>query len=447
MDLINNEKVVNYINLVCSKIKFKDIHENIKVELLDHLDCIVEKDMDKGNSLEEAIDLGIKQMGDPYILGEKLNKVHKPKPEWSILVLTSIFTFIGIISLYVMSFYELADGINISGVLEKSLTMVIVGTLLVVALYFFDYRKIKPFSKYLYIATSILLIILLLMGERFVNFGVFKIVRGRLMFFSTDFTYITPFLYAIALSGIFSKDRWEKGKTLVNLVILLLPIALIISFQSSITTSIIMYLSMTLVLMFISGAGIKYILGIIGSGIVSLALLIFNQSYSYRIERLKNFLNPLPDPLDSGYVNVQLRKLISSAGFLGNRINIDKTEVPILDLPEMRTDYIFSYIVHAFGWIAGISIIVLSFVFFIRLIKAIKDIEDSYGKLLVATFSSLFIVQFVYNILMVLGLVPVAGISLPFISYGTTLNMVNMIMIGIISSVYRRKDVSEEVVV
>ena len=139
-------------------------------------------------------------------------------------------------------------------------------------------------------------------------------------------------------------------------------------------------------------------------------------------------------------MNVQLRKLISSIGLLGNRMNIDKTEMPILDLPQMHTDFIFSYIIYAFGWLAGISIIVLSIVFFIRLIKTIKSIEDNYGRLLVATFSSLLIIQFVYNILMILGLAPIAGISMPFISYGTVLNMVNMIMIGIISSIYRRKD-------
>ena len=134
----------------------------------------------------------------------------------------------------------------------------------------------------------------------------------------------------------------------------------------------------------------------------------------------------------------------SSAGLLGNRMNIDKAEMPILGLPEMHTDFIFSYIIYAFGWLAGISIIALSIVFFIRLIKTVKSIQDNYGRLLVSTFSSLFIIQFIYNILMVLGLAPIAGISMPFISYGTVLNMVNMIMIGIISSVYRRKNIIVE---
>jgi cell division protein FtsW (lipid II flippase) len=113
----------------------------------------------------------------------------------------------------------------------------------------------------------------------------------------------------------------------------------------------------------------------------------------------------------------------------------------MLDFPGIHTNYIFSSIIYVFGWLAGIFIIILSITFFIRLIKTAKEVKDDYGKLLVATFSSLFIVQFIYNILMIFGLAPLTDISMPFISYGTTLNMVNMIMIGIISSVYRRKEV------
>ena len=330
--------------------------------------------------------------------------------------------------MYAMSLQDLWTDWRIKGMIKTSTIMFVVGIVIIVGLYFFDYRKIKPFSKYLYIGTSIFLIL----GGRY---GIFYRV-------TRNFNYITPFLYAIALSGIFSEYRWQRDKIFSNLIILFLPIIMIIAFQSSVVTPIIMYFTMILVLILISGGSIKYILGSIGVGAIVVVFSIFNQTY--RIERVKNLLNPLRDPLGSGYMNVQLRKLISSAGLFGNRMNIDKTEMPILDLPQMHTDFIFSYIIYAFGWLAGISIIVLSIVFFIRLIKTVKRIEDNYGRLLVATFSSLLIVQFIYNILMILGLAPVAGISMPFISYGTILNTINMVMVGIISSVYRRKDLIGE---
>lgn len=434
MELMENKKIKTYLDLVCSKIKFKDIHGNIKEEILDHIENIVLENLEKGLSLEESIDIGIKQIGDPYILGEGLNKVHKPKPEWSILALTSIFIIIGIVSIYTMILYGVETEWRM---IKNSIKMFLFGIAIVVGLYYFDYRKIKIFSKYIYIGTSILLV--MGKGESIINFGFFRRIHGVVRIFTTDITYITPFLYAIALSGIFSEGRWRKEKLLSNLVILFLPIILILGFQSSRTTPIIMYFTMVLTLILISGGNIKYILGSIGCGITIVLIQILNNPY--QIERLKNLVNPLRDPLGSGYMNVQLRSLISSAGFLGNRMNlVDTTQIPIIKMSEMHTDYIFSYIVYAFGWLAGIILIGLTIIFFIRLIKTIKTIEDNYGKLLVATFSSLFIIQFLYNILMILGLTPIASISMPFISYGTILNTINMIMIGIISSIYRRKD-------
>ena len=442
MDLTQNEKIKAYMDLVCSQIKFKKIHKNIKEELVDHLSNLVEENMEKGLSLEEAINMGIKQMGDPYAVGQDLNKIHKPKPEWSILALTLVFTLIGMIAIYALSSEDLILGWSTRGIMKNSITMVILGMVTILALYFFDYRKIKPISKYIYIITSLFLVSGKTLGEICGGFGIFKVIRGSVMIFSTDLAYIVPFLYAIALSGIFAENRWKKDKIISNLVILFLPVILIIAFQMSKTAPIMMYFAMVLVLILVSGGGINYILGSMGIGVIGVIFLV--ASSSYKIERFKSFLNPFKDPLGHGYINVQLRKLISSAGFLGNGMNIDKTELPILNLPGMHTNYIFSYIIYVFGWLIGIFIIILSITFFIRLIKTAREIKDDYGKLLVATFSSLFIVQFVYNILMIFGLVPLTDISMPFISYGTTLNMVNMVMIGIISSVYRRKEVVAE---
>lgn len=442
MDLMQNERIKVYIDLVCSQIKFKEIHKNIKEELVDHLSNLVEENMEKGLSLEEAINMGIKQMGDPYAVGQDLNKIHKPKPEWSILALTFVFTLVGILAIYVLSSGDLILGWSTRGIMKNSIRMAILGMGAILILYFFDYRKIKSSSKYIYIITTLFL----LLGEKvediYGGFGIFKVIRGRVMVFSTDLAYIVPFLYAIALSGIFAENRWKKDKIISNLIILFLPMVLIIVFHMSKMPAIIMYFTMVLVLILVSGGSIKYILGSMGIGIVGVIFSIANNAY--KIERLKSFLNPFRDPLGVGYINVQFKKLISSAGLLGNRMKINSTELPILNLPAMHTNYIFFSIIYIFGWLAGIFIIILSITFFIRLIKTTKEIKDDYGKLLVATFSSLFIIQFIYNILMIFGLAPLTDISMPFISYGTTLNMINMIMIGIISSIYRRKDILEK---
>lgn len=418
---MKNSKIKTYMDLVCNQVKFKDIHNNIKEELMDHMDNIIKENLEKDFSLEESINMAIKQMGDPYILGQDLNKVHKAKPEWSILALTLVFTLIGISTVYALSSMDLIPGWSTHGIMRRSIIMAVIGMGLIILLYIFDYRKIKPFSKYIYIIASLLLIF----GEKYNIF--YRI--------TTDLSYITPFLYAVALSGMFSEERWERGNKIVSLLILYLPVFFIM-FQRSITTPTIMYLVMISALSYMLGEGIKYILFNIASCTGLGIFLVINRLYVR--QRLLNLLNPFRDPLGAGYLSVQIKKMLSSAGILGNGFIMNRGNMP---MGGMHTEFIFSYIIYTFGWLAGIGIIALSIIFFIRLIKATKSVRDNYGRLLMGTISSLFIIQFLYNILMILGIAPMAGISLPFISYGTVLNTVNMVMIGIVISVYKRKEI------
>ena len=412
MDLLDNQKVNIYMDTVCSCVKFRGAHNEIRSEIETHLIDTVEEHEKEGISREEAIDMTIKQMGDPLDLGRKLNEVHRPKPEWSVLTLVLLFSTIGMAIIYTRN----------SGLFQRSLFGVLAGIVVMVLLYFFNYQRFKPLSKYIYLATTILLLTDI---RVIINSGF-------------DIAYIAPILYALSLSGMFSDDEWKKRKGIINLAIFILPMA-VLFFRSSRSSlvSVAMYFVLALVIATMSGINIKYILGVAVLTIATGLYSIFN--VDYRAQRILMFLNPEVDAQGAGYINVQLKKILTSAGLFGNGFDIDKDLT--FTLPEMNTDFVFSYIVYTLGWIVGAIIISLIIVFFIRLIKTSKSIKNSYGRLIVASFTSIFIIQFSYNILMILGLVPLAGFSLPFISYGSRLNIANMAMIGIISSIYRRKNI------
>ena len=420
MDLIDNKKVKVYMDTVCSCIKFKDVHDDIRKEICAHIIDAVEEHEREGCNREESIDRAIKQMGDPLDVGRQLNEVHKPRPEWSILVLTLVFSLIGVLSIYTMGGRYIQDGM-----LKRSFFMVGAGIVIIVLLYFYDYRRLERISTYIYFATTALLL---------VN------VKGNMgsIFATMDMAYLAPVLYGIALSGMFAGDEWKKRKGIINLAIFLLPMAVFLLRGSWLSLgSGIMYFAMALVIAIISGVNIRYIFGVVVS--VALAGLYSIFSVDYKAARILAFLNSAKDAGGSGYTNIQLRKALSQAGLFGNGFNFDIKKIGI---PEIHTNFILTYIIYTLGWIAGLVLISLIIVFFIRLIKTSKCIKNSYGRLIVASFASIFIVQFLYNILMTLGVVPIAGFSLPFISYGTTSNIVNMAMIGIISSIYRRKSIS-----
>ncbi len=420
MDLMSNKKVKVYIDTICSHVKFKEAHNEIRDEIFTHLIDAVEEHIKEGHSREDSIDMAIEQMGDPLDLGRKLNEVHKPKPEWSILVLTLVFSLIGVLFIYSISKNNISDKM-----FKKSIFMILSGLAIIFLLYFYDYRRLRPFSKYIYLVVTVFLVL---------NANI------RIFPFTTDISYLAPIFYAIALAGMFSEGEWENRKNIINLGILLLPIVIFFARSSRVSiVSAAIYFVVALVICIMSGINIKHILGIIIS--IFLIALYSIISVPYRFSRVLAFLNPEKDAGGAGYINIQLRKVLTSSGLFGNGFDFNLNEMHI---PELHTDFIFSYIVYTLGWIAGIVLISLIVIFFIRLIKTTKNIASSYGKLIVASFTAIFIVQFSYNILMVLGLAPIAGFSLPFISYGTLLNIANMVMIGIISSVYRRKNILEQ---
>ncbi|MGL5084774.1 MAG: FtsW/RodA/SpoVE family cell cycle protein, partial [Clostridium sp.] len=122
----------------------------------------------------------------------------------------------------------------------------------------------------------------------------------------------------------------------------------------------------------------------------------------------------------------------SSAGLFGQR-----GDFPEHMLGLSSSDYILTYIIYTFGWIVGIILIALVIAFIIRIGFIGMNTKDKYGKLIVSGLCALFATQFIFNILMNLNLAPSFSVSLPFVSYGGTALIVNMIAIGIIINVYK----------
>lgn len=433
MGINMNNQVKEYISSVCSEIKNREIHEEIKLELENHIEEIAEDYLLQGITEDEAIDRAISQMGDAGIVGRQLNKIHKPRPEWGILVLALLFAGTGLLSMY---FIESSGALfNSQGVIfKKTLFFNLVGIGGATLLYFFDYRKIQPFSKHIYIGTLLVLILTLFNGG--VINGMKYWTLGPLRINVAD---ISPFLFAFSLAGIFDKWDWKNTKNIiVGLFLLLIPIILMFAYPS--LSSAAVYSAVFIVLMAASGVKLRYVLSIVFSGICMFLFLILTGP-AYRFQRFFAFINPGKDPLGSGYVNMQIYKLIHSTGLLGHGMTFKRGL-----LPEAHTDFIFTYIIYTFGWLAGITLMALFITFILRITSMAKTVKNNYGRLLSVSFAAIFAVQILWNVLMTLGLAPLAGVGLPFISYGGSQFLLNMCAIGIISSIYRRKNVHENFV-
>jgi len=134
--------------------------------------------------------------------------------------------------------------------------------------------------------------------------------------------------------------------------------------------------------------------------------------------------------------------MLSSARFFGpsDSLYFDFNGAQRIILPEAHTDYVFAYIVSSLGWIAGLITVTIVFLAIARMFFAVKKIKHDYGKYLSISIVTIFALQAIGNILMNLTLFPTLQVSLPFISYGGTYFVLNMALMGLLLSVYRRKD-------
>lgn len=193
---------------------------------------------------------------------------------------------------------------------------------------------------------------------------------------------------------------------------------------------------MFVVVLFTAGISFKYIIPA-GLGFAAFLPLAYMFLLSdYQKHRIQVFFNPDMDKLGSGY-NVIQSKIAVGSGQLFGKGFLKGTQNQFGFLPTKHTDFIFSVIAEELGFIGALLVILILFVIIARCIKASQDANDSFGKYLCLGIAAMLIFHTFENIGMCIGLMPVTGIPLPFISYGGTSLLTNMIAIGIVLSVTR----------
>ena len=188
-------------------------------------------------------------------------------------------------------------------------------------------------------------------------------------------------------------------------------------------------------LLFISGVDMKYfyILGIIG--IVGAVILILIAPY--RLDRITSFINPWEDPLGTGFQIIQSLYAIGPGGIFG--FGFLNSRQKHFYLPEPQTDFIFSIICEEFGVFGALVVISLFVILIAMIIKLALAQDDLFKKYVIFGLGFQIIFQTLLNLSVVVGLIPVTGVTLPFISYGGSSLLVTMTSIGIILNLTKNK--------
>lgn len=313
------------------------------------------------------------------------------------------------------------------------------GLLLCAVCMVFDYSVFKTFSLYIYLAGILLLVALLVMQRLSVGSG-----RASNAIYFTDNISIQPgelakLAYIVFMARALS-DREEPVRTvrqlLPFLVITAIPVGLII-LGKEVGTAL-TFLCIFAGMMFLAGTDWKLLAGLALAGCAAMVPLWFLLN-GFQRDRILDFLDPSRDVLGSGY-QVDRAKTAAGSGQLFGKGLFSEGLLGQLDyVPDEHTDFIFSVTAEAVGFV-GASLLVLGLAFVLwRIMRNARRARDRFGEMLCCGVAAMMFFHITENLCMNVGLLPVTGIPLPFISYGGSAMWANLIGIGLVLSVHMRR--------
>ncbi len=358
----------------------------------------------------------------------------RSSPDFILMGIVIAILMIGLWTVYsasnVSAEYKFQDSFYF---VKRQSLFAVVGLAAMLFLMRIDYWVWREKAKFIWIISLLLLILVLIPGigmERngsrsWIGIGVFSIQPSEFM--------------KLAMVAFLSQKISENHRQFSSFKKGLLPVLFFILFafgmimlQPDLGTGAVL-LGSSLTLLFVGGTSIRYFVMMFFLGIVGFTGLIL--SAPYRLKRILSFMDPWSDPLVTGFQMIQSLYAIGPGGLLGMGIGASKQKH--FYLPEPQTDFIYSIFSEELGFIGAAFLLVLFFALLIRGIQTAIHAPDLFGTLLATGIISTITIQVVINISVVIGLMPVTGITLPFMSYGGSSLTILLSSVGILLNISR----------
>lgn len=307
-----------------------------------------------------------------------------------------------------------------------------------------DYHFWSSLTRFMYIAAVVFLVVIFVIGEA--TFGSARWIQTDLFFIQPS--EVAKIILVLVLADFFarSQDQPRDLRWIVRSFLLTMGLTIWIILQPNLSTSIVMMV-LWFSLLWINGLPLKYvgtiaIIVLIGM-VVLLSLLASGVKIpfieDYQIARVANFLFPDPNARHGNVYNVeQARITIGSGGLFGQGYG-HSTQVQLRFLKVRHTDFIFSAMAAEFGFFGTLVVLALLIFVILRCLRAARLASDRFGACIAYGFSTLIFFQTVVNIGVNLNLVPVTGLTLPFISYGGSSLLSLVLGVGLVESVIARR--------
>jgi len=278
----------------------------------------------------------------------------------------------------------------------------------------FDYKWLKTFAWPIYFANLGLLGLTLVIGR-----GVGGSSRWVSLFgLQFQFSELAKILMIVVLANYLARRerKLDSPGTILGACLLVAPAAVLVVLQPDLGTSLV-FGAILAGMLFMSWASMKWLAIIAGAVIAAGPIIWTSVLPDYQKQRLLSFLDPSADPQASGYQLLQSQNAVTSGGFLGQGLT-SSTQAQLDLLPVQSTDFVFAILAQELGFVGGMVVFALFVALIWRILTSGWRSADAFGLLLAGGIASMIVFQVLINVGMVLGIMPITGIPLPFVTHG-----------------------------
>ncbi|MFZ2445964.1 MAG: rod shape-determining protein RodA [Syntrophobacteraceae bacterium] len=355
--------------------------------------------------------------------------------DWPIIWVLFAIISIGLLSIY-SALYPQIQAHPTNNLFIKQLVWLAVGFTVLCCSLCIDYQRLRSLAPWIYGAVVLLLVLVLVAGKE-VNGSKRWLEVAGFQFQPSEFMKV---VIVIQLAGYFSSQDIPSypglKKLILPVVFTIIPVLLVLA-EPDLGTAISLLAISTTIIFFV-GVRWKY-LAVLSLSLMPLILPIWEHVLKpYQKRRILILLRPDLDPLGAGY-HIRQSKIAIGSGMLWGKGFLNGTQNKLHFLPEKHTDFIFSVWAEEWGFV-GCAVLLLLFCLLIFLtLRVARRSKDRYGSLIVVGMSSYILWQALINIGMVIGVLPVVGITLPFVSYGGSSLITLCLAVGMIENVSMRR--------
>lgn len=404
--MAQDEKIMAYCTRVCSQIRWKKTHKGITEELKNHLQEQRDAYIDQGCPEEEAEDKAIRFFGDAVAIGAQLDRIHRPKSQWLCFAILALLCLSGLYA------QNLADQMSPYGMMPQ-LASYLLGAAVLAGVYFLDVSFLSKCAIWFYGAVVAGCVVLWTMSI-YVN------LRSCIVF-----------LFPLAIAcGVYHCRGWSYWG--IGASMLFAAVLLGLSVWGNHAAGVLLSLASVLTVLPFAickgwfrvkrGRGLLlWALPLVVGGAIATAVVL-NRG-------LSRFY-----PTDS-YITTVLREVLQSARWIGMGQPLART------LPAMHTDYILTFIIGRFGWLAFGFVVLLLLMLLILCFRAVGRQKSVLGQLVAFAITVGFTVQMLGYCLVNLGVAHFPSLTLPFVSYGSFANLIHFALLGLMLSVFRNGEI------